>query len=431
MHRVIESSLQQWLKDPKHKPLIIRGARQVGKSWSITEFGKSFKGRIHTINLEQRPDWHSVFDLNLDPGRILSELEILINRKIIIGDDLLFFDEIQACPKAILALRYFYEQIPALHIISAGSLLEFALKELPFPVGRVQIMDMYPMNFSEYLDATGRSAMAELLYDEPHAISPAVHRQLLEALRTYFWIGGMPACVSLFAEKGSIHSVRDIQQDLLATFRQDFLKYTPYVNTQCLNDVLIATAQNISRQISYTKLSSNFSGPTNKKAFDLLYTARVIHKIPAVSPLETPLGGNIKSKKFKAVFLDIGLLTAISGIDTSPRNDYQALFKGVLAEQFVGQELVTATNREVYYWSREARNSEAEIDYLITSNGNIIPIEVKSGASGRLKSLHLLLKENPSIPQGYILSEAPFGVIPEQKLRYVPIYYTGYLRSRT
>ncbi|MEO5907259.1 MAG: AAA family ATPase, partial [Saprospiraceae bacterium] len=245
MKRDIDLKLEEWVHHSERKPLIVRGARQVGKSWSIGELKRSFKGRVHTINLEQRPDWHGVFDLNLDAKRIIAELEVLINSNITTGEDLLFFDEIRACPKAIMSLRYFFEQVPDLHVISAGSLLEFTLKEMPFPVGRVQIMDMYPMTFGEYLEATGHSTMRRLMDEGPKALSPPIHQQFLEGLRTYFSIGGMPACVSSFARMGSIHGVRDIQQDLLATFRQDFLKYTPYVNTRCLNDVFSATAQNV------------------------------------------------------------------------------------------------------------------------------------------------------------------------------------------
>ncbi len=427
MKRDIKAKLLHWKESADRKPLIVRGARQVGKSWSINELGKLFKGAVHTINLEQRPDWHSVFDLNLDAKRIIAEFEVLLNRNIIPAEDLLFFDEIQACPKGIMSLRYFYEQLPALHVISAGSLLEFSLREIPFPVGRVQMMDMYPMSFSEYLDATGQSAMSTILLDDPRELSQAIHQKFLEALRIYFSVGGMPACVSLYAESGSIRSVRDIQQDLLATFRQDFLKYTPYVNTQCLQDVFSSAAQSIGQQISYTKLSHNFSGPTNKKAFDLLNTAKVIHKIPAVSPLALPLSGNINSKKFKAVFIDVGLLTAMRGMDAANMNYYHGLFRGAVAEQFVGQEVVATFNGEVYYWAREARNSQAEIDYLVASSGTIKPIEVKSGASGRLRSLHSILVENSSIPRGFVLSDQMYAELTEQKLVYMPIYYAGYL----
>lgn len=429
MNRLIDSHLLLWFLDHNRKPLIVRGARQVGKSWSITEFGKRFKGGIHTINLEQRPDWHAVFDPNLDAKRIVSEFEVLLNRRIVPGMDLLFFDEIQACPKAIQSLRYFYEQLPGLHVISAGSLLEFALHEIPFPVGRVQMMDMYPMNFTEYLEANGQTGLKDLLQEKPRLLSTPIHQKLLDELRTYFAVGGMPACVSHYLESGSILSVRNLQQDLMATFRQDFLKYTPFVNTQCLQEVLTSSAQQVGQQISYTKLSPNFTGPTNKKAFDLLTTSKVLHKAPAVSPLALPLSGQVNSKKFKAVFLDIGMLTALRGINVDYTGDYHGLFKGSIAEQFVGQELVASQKGEVYYWVRETRNSQSEIDYLISDNAEIKPIEVKSGASGRMRSLHRILAEHPFLTRGYVLSEQPYAELPDQKLVYLPIYYAGNILS--
>jgi predicted AAA+ superfamily ATPase len=427
MRRLIDSHFSQWALDSNRKPLIVRGARQIGKSWSITELGKSFKGGVHTINLEQRPDWHSVFNPNLDAKRILSEFEILLNRRIVPGNDLLFFDEIQACPKAIQCLRYFYEQLPGLHVISAGSLLEFALNEIPFPVGRVQLMDMYPMNFAEYLEASGQSVLNDRLQEKPQLLSAAIHQKLLEQVRIYFSIGGMPECVSQYVESGSILGVRDIQQDLLATFRQDFLKYTPFVNTQCLQEVLTSSAQQIGQQISYTKLSPNFTGPTNKKAFDLLTTAKILSKIPAVAPLDMPLSSQVNSKKFKAVFLDIGLLTALRGIHADYTGDYHGVFRGSIAEQFVGQELIAYQKGEVYYWVRESRNSQSEIDFLISTNNEIKPIEVKSGASGRMRSLHRILADHPLLKHGYILSEQSYAELPDQKLVYLPIYYAGNL----
>src|SRR5688500_7441911 len=174
MKRNVDIKLLEWKQDTQRKPLIVRGARQIGKSWSINELGKSFKKGIVTINLEQRPDWHGVFNLNYDVGRILNELEILTNQTIKPTENLLFFDEIQECPKAIIALRYFYEQMPELHVISAGSLLEFTLRDIPFPVGRVQLLDMYPMTFAEYLEATSQFIMADYIKEIHPAMSPLV-----------------------------------------------------------------------------------------------------------------------------------------------------------------------------------------------------------------------------------------------------------------
>lgn len=427
MKRAITSTLLSWKTHHNRKPLIIRGARQVGKSWSVNEFGREYvKGHLHVVNLEKRPDWHVIFEQNLDAKRILSELEIVLNTQIEAGKDLLFFDEIQACPRAISSLRYFYEQIPALHVIAAGSLLEFALEDISFPVGRVQMLNMYPMSFVEYLWAMGKERLAELVLAEPVAHPPHIHDLLQEELKRYFFVGGMPECVKTFAETEKLLAVQQVQTDLIDTYRQDFSKYAPYSDKRCLNDVLASVASKVGQQIKYTGLSQDFSGLTNKKAFHLLSTARLIHKVRATSPAGLPLAAAASEKKFKATMLDIGLLTRLSGLSLSAaysQKQLLSIFKGALAEQFVGQELLAHGQEELFYWAREAKSSSAEVDYLVAKDGAVIPVEVKNSASGRLKSLHALLDRYPVIPQAIIFSDARFGDIPEQKLRFLPLYY--------
>ena len=429
MKRVITSRLLSWKAQYNRKPLIIRGARQVGKSWSVSEFGeKHFDGQLHLVNLEKRPDWHSIFTKNLDAKRILSELEIVLNTRVEPGKDLLFLDEIQACPKAISALRYFFEQLPALHIIAAGSLLEFALEDISFPVGRVQMLNMYPMSFSEYLWAIGKESLVELIIAEPQEFAPHIHELLQDELRRYFFVGGMPECVKTFVETNNLLDVQQVQTDLIDTYRQDFSKYAPYSDKRCLNDVLSSVASSVGQQIKYTGLSADFSGVTNKKAIDLLSTARLIHKVRATTPGGLPLGANASEKKFKAIMVDIGLLFRLSGLSLSseyPKKQLLSIFKGALAEQFVGQELLANGQEELFYWSRDAKSSSAEVDYLLSKDGTIIPIEVKNSASGRLKSLHLLLKLYPDIQQAWVFSDARFGEIPEQRLRFLPLYFAN------
>lgn len=429
MQRKITTKLLAWKKQYNRKPLIVRGARQVGKSWSISAFGKEyFEGQVHVINLEKRVDWHSIFEKNLDVLRILGELEIALNIRIEVGKDLLFLDEIQACPKAISALRYFYEQIPGLHIIAAGSLLEFALEDIPFPVGRVQMMNMYPMSFAEFLKAMGKERLAEIVENSPVEQAEFIHNLLQEELKRYFFIGGMPECVQTFVKTGKMMDVQQVQTDLIETYRQDFSKYAPFSDKRCLNDVLFSVAGNVGQQIKYTRLSEGFSGTTNKKAFDLLRTARVIHKVRTTSPAGLPLAASVSEKRFKAIFLDIGLLARLSGLSLSveyQKNQLLTIFKGALAEQFVGQELLANGQEELFYWSRSAKSSNAEVDYLMAKNGKIIPIEVKNSSAGRLKSLHLLLGEYPNCEQGIVFSDARFGEIREQKLKFLPLYFVG------
>lgn len=431
MQRNITAKLISWSRQKNRKPLIIRGARQVGKSYSIVDFGeKHFNGKIHVVNLEKRINWHKVFEADLDAKRIVMELEVLLNERIEAGKSLLFFDEVQACPNAISALRYFYEEIPGLHVIAAGSLLEFALQDISFPVGRVQLMNMYPMNFSEYLIAAGHSRLAEIIASPPKELPDSIHEQLRSELHRYFFIGGMPECVKTFLETSSLKDVYEVQSDLVNTFRQDFSKYTPHADKRCLNDVLFSVAQKTGQQIKYSTLSDSFTNPTIKKAFDLLCTARLVHKVRGSSPASLPLRAGASDRKFKAILLDVGLLFHLSGMSFQTeyvKDNLLAIFKGAMAEQFVGQEFLASGQEELFYWSRTARSSTAEIDYLTVKNGAIIPIEVKGSSSGRLRSLHLLLEKYPKITEAYVFSDTAYGQLPEQKLTFLPPYFAGSL----
>jgi uncharacterized protein len=428
MERKITAKLIQWKENPNRKPLLVRGARQTGKSFSITKFGKDHFDACHIINFEKRTDWQKIFDLNFEADRIISELGILSGRKIIPGKDLLFFDEIQECPKAITSLRYFYEQIPSLHVIAAGSLIEFALKEIPFPVGRIQLLNMYPMDFQEFLEAEGNIPAAELIGNPAMGVSDSVHEMLNRELKKYFFIGGMPECVNTWVNTKSLQSVFEIQSDLLATFRQDFLKYSPRADTSCLNSVLLSVAKRTGQQIKYAALAEGFSNPTIKKAFDLLETARLFRRVTAASPAGIPLGAGASEKKFKSVMLDVGLFGCLSGISRAQEYLQPGLlsaFRGAMAEQFVGQEILSATNQDLYYWSREAKNSSAEVDYLVEKRGKIIPVEVKSGKGGSLKSLKLLLETYPNVEEAFVFSDAAFGKPPGSKIFHIPLYFTS------
>jgi len=427
MKRIFAKKLEVWKTSPNRKPLIVRGARQVGKTYTINEFGNySFKGKIHLVDFEKHPDWFGIFEKNLDTRRIISELEILLNTKITPGKDLLFFDEIQASPKAIMSLRYFHEDLPEMHVIAAGSLLEFAMKDISFPVGRVQIMNMTPMNFYEFLKATDKDKAAEIICAEPAKLSESLHNMLLESLRQYMYIGGMPECVEVWRNSNSMADVFEIQSNLLETYRQDFSKYAPYTDKKSLNHTLSKVAKNVGQQIKYSKLSDEFTGPTNKKAFELLQLARIINKIRATSPASLPLAATASETRFKALLLDTGLMRTLNDLPSNieyTKNDLLGMYHGALAEQFTGQEFISSGIENLYYWSREAKSSSAEVDYLIVKNNKIYPVEIKGGATGRLRSMHLLLQKHTHIEQGYVLSTAPFGKIPEQKLTFLPLYY--------
>lgn len=427
MKRFIVDRLRDWKSQDRRKPLILRGARQVGKTWAVREFGRQhFDGRVHLIDLEKRPDWHRIFEGNLATEQMLSELEILIDARITPGSDLLFLDEIQSCPRAIMALRYFYEECPELHVIAAGSLLEFAMRDLSFPVGRVQFMNLGPMSFAEYLLAVGKDRAAEVVLSEPTEQPKSVHEMLLDELRRFLFVGGMPECVRTYAESGRMRNAFEVQVELASAYREDFSKYASYADKRCLNAVFSSVSRSVGRQIKYERLAEGWSNPAIRRAFDLLCLAQVVRKVAAASPAGLPLGASASARKFKALMVDVGLMQHLCGMPVDveyAKTDLLDIYEGALAEQFVGQEFVAAGQDELYYWARQARNSTAEVDYIVAVGGRIHPVEVKSRASGRLRSLHMLLDEYPSCPRGYVLSCAPYSELPEQRLVFTPLYY--------
>ncbi len=426
MERLIESELSKWKVSKRRKPLILRGARQVGKTYSLRKFGENHFDTIVMVNLERNTDWHRVFEGNLGAKRICSDLEILSKQKIVPGKSLVFFDEIQACPRAITALRYFFEEMPELHVVAAGSLLEFAMKDISFPVGRIQFLHLSPLCFAEYLRAIGNGGAAEVILSPPGRISEAIHQLLLQELRRYFFTGGMPESVMAYTETGSMSESFEVQAEICETYRMDFAKYSPQVDKRCLNAVLTSISESVGGQIKYARLSRDFSSPTVKKAFHLLCQANVIRKIISANPSGLPLGTTPAKNVFKAILVDIGLMRYLSGMPTDVeygKADLLGIYRGATAEQFVGQEMLSSRGEDLHYWSRSAKSSTAEVDYVVVIDGRITPIEVKSGVSGRLKSLHLFLKTYKNSPWGIVFSSRPYEDLPEKRIRFIPLYF--------
>ncbi len=432
MKRSAEKQVIGWKDSPRRKPLVIRGARQVGKTWLVENvMSKQFDNFVK-IDLEKRRDLHNLFAGNLEPQSILNHLELAAGR-IIPGKTLLFFDEIQACPRAIMALRYFYEDMPGLHVIAAGSLLEFAFGEISIPVGRVQYLHMHPMTFYEYLLAMGKELLAEHILLHPDNVTESIQQMILTELRSYFFVGGMPECIKTYRNSGSMVEAFHVQSEILDSHRDDFSKYTPSINTMCLDAVFLNVAKSVGEQLKYTRLNDGHSGQMNRKAFDLLVKARVIHKIPACDPSGLPLGATANQKKFKASMLDIGLMQRLCQVPVElelQQENLLAMYRGKLAEQFVAQELLAWHSSELFYWAREARSSNAEVDYLVVRQGKIYPVEVKSGAGGSLRSLHLMLEKYRNCPQGLVLYSGTSNKIPERKLVFLPLYCTAIIGDR-
>jgi uncharacterized protein len=425
MFREKTNELIKWKDKKNRKPLILNGARQVGKSWLVRHFGENhFEGKIIIANFERNKNLHQIFKADFDTQRIIFELNLALNTSIEIGKDLLFFDEIQACSEALGSLRYFYEEMPDLHLIAAGSLLDFEFRNQPFPVGRVETLNLYPMTFYEFLKARGKEILCQLLKTPLQDLPNSIEKYFEEDFNLYLIVGGMPECVRYFVENGDLQGVKDIQDDLLYTYEQDFKKYQPSISSDCLLDILENGVKFMGNQIIYTKLSERFTSPTVKKGVDLLRTARLLHGISNVSVDGLPL--TISGKQFKLFFLDVGLLLRKSNLafeNLYIKRELTSAFQGMLAEQFVAQQLIAQTEQKLFYWARTEAGASSEIDFVIAHEGEIVPIEVKAGSKGSLKSLHYLLNRYSTIKKAIVFSKAKFGI--EDKIQFVPIFFAG------
>lgn len=402
--------LTRWLHNKNRKPLIIRGARQVGKSTLVQLFAAQQGMTLMATNLERYPTLANTFASN-DPEQILQQIEALPRMPAVNESALLFLDELQAVPEAIPALRYFYEDHPQLPLVCAGSLLEFVLAAHQFsmPVGRVQYLHMGPMTFSEFLLALGEDKLYQVVteYQPSDEIGEVAHQRLLQLLRSYYFVGGMPEAVAAFAETRSYQSVSDVHNSIIETYRDDFPKYGKNRDQNRMLDVFNFAARNVGVKVKYSNISREDQSAVLKKDLELLCMARVISKVVHSHCSGLPLQASLEEKVYKLLFLDVGLMNAICGLNwrtLSQFDDLKLVNEGAIAEQFVGQHLqallAESPNRELTYWLREGRSSNAELDFVVALEGQIIPVEVKAGASGSMKSLHQFMAEK----------QAPFAV---------------------
>lgn len=427
MERHVFSSLTEWVDRKRRKPMLLRGARQVGKTWLIEKLARERFEYFLKVDFEENSGLVSLFSGDLNPLKICAELELRTGIDIIAGKTLLFFDEIQACPKAIMSLRYFYEKMPDLHVVAAGSLLEFAFSEISFPVGRIQSLEVHPLNFSEFLLALNYGKAAEICNNQITAVSESVHEFLLEQLRIYWLVGGMPECINEYVTTKSLKQASEVQDEICETYRLDFNKYKPKTDISCLNAVFSAVAANVGQQIKYTGLAHDFTIPTIRKAYESLLLARIAMKVKSISSIGIPLEVHASDKKFKNLFLDIGLMNRVMGIDYNEALNHKnllAIYRGQLAEQFVGQEFATSNNNQLYYWARDAKNSNAEVDYLVVLEGKVFPVEVKDGPSGKLRSLHLY-RETYQPSWSFVFHSGPQGILEKEKIVFLPLYFAG------
>ncbi|MCE5319345.1 MAG: ATP-binding protein, partial [Parachlamydia sp.] len=433
--RSIEEELIRWKDSTDHLPLIVRGARQVGKSFTIEMFGKTHFSNTVIANFEEKTIFTSAFETFEIPD-ILNRLSNLSGQAIIPGKTLIFLDEIQNCVPALKALRYFKEKLPALHVIAAGSFLEFVLEDEPgvsFPVGRVQFINMKPLSFTEFMQAIGQGGLNEMLetttIDQP--LSEVLHQHLLRYVRDFFFVGAMPAVVAKFQESNSYQDCLRLQASILDFYRLDLAKYAQKSQYKHLHTLFHRIPELVGQHFKYSKIDPHSANPARdyKNALHKLELAKLIHLVSASSANGPPLHAELDSKKFKVFFLDIGLLQYAVEITPEDRTfPLSDIHRGILAEQFVAQELLAYIDpffdRHLFFWSRDKKGSEAEVDFLINVSGQIVPIEVKSGQTGKLKSLQQFLTEKNS-KIGVKISEAPLKF--EKNVLSLPFYMISQL----
>lgn len=430
MERHILQNFVRWKDNSHRKPLIVRGARQVGKTYAISEFGRRYYSHVLSFDFEKNRSLRKIFEGDLTVENLLTQLEVAAKEKIL-PNTLLFFDEIQLCPPALMALRYFYEERPELHVIAAGSLLEFEMEKISFPVGRVEFEWMYPLSFAEFLQATGNEALLEHRpnLDSTKKLPDFLHEKFLDQIKLYALVGGMPEAVLRYGETKSIHEVAKVHQNLIDAFSQDILKYERTINIDSLSNLLEKIPRTVGNQIKYSRLM-DVGGEESlyeiKKNLRVLEKSLLVHKVISSSAQGLPLAFESQQKVFKYLFVDVGLMQSLCGIqapDILQSKDLLDIYEGALCEQLVGQEMLCgggSWHQKLYYWSRSKKSSNAEVDYLMVRKGQIYPLEVKKGPEGRLKSLHLFLEEHPQVPHAYVLNSGNVGTI--DKIHFKPLY---------
>ena len=428
MKRLINYDLSQWVVKSKRKPLIIRGARQIGKTHAVRELGKTFVNFVE-INFEKTPELYQIFEKNLDPKRIITNLAVATGQKIIPEETLLFFDEIQACPRAIIALRYFYEEMPSLHVIAAGSLLEFAIEQVGVPVGRVAFCYMYPVSFMEYLAAQQNTLLfaAVLSQKISEPMPAAIHEKCMDLLGEYMLLGGMPEILNEWLNNKNILACTEIQHTIIDTYRNDFLKYAKKLQIKYVENLFDQIPHTLAALFKFGNVTGNYRKRELDPALGLLTKAGIVQKVFQTAANGIPLGAEANLERYKCLLLDVALVQSILGLELQDwLIDAKNAFvnKGPITEALVGQELLAYSpsfkRTNLYYWHRSKRGSSAEVDYVIQLDSNIVPVEVKSGKGSTLKSLYMFLEARRQTPFGLRFSVHNYSVI--DKLHSYPLY---------
>lgn len=406
--RNIDGQLVAWKEEPMRKPLLLRGARQVGKSSAVRHFGKKFKYFVE-VNFERHKAIGNFFAGDIDVHQITRKIATYLNVPIKAGETLLFLDEIQECPEAIMALRFFKEDYPELHVVAAGSLLEFTLQELPtFGVGRIHSLFMYPMTFDEFLGANGEEGLVNMRNkaNAQHPLDIAFHDKLVEYFRIYLLVGGMPEAVLAWIRTKDFKQCRNIQEDIVLTYEDDFGKYKKRANPDLLRTTMRGVCHQIGEKITFKQISTDYQSSQIKEALRLLTLAGIITPVFATAGNGIPLDAEVDEKCMKILFLDPGLLLAVLQLEGSLSQQLiefimvgtpqELINKGGLTEMVAGLEIARnkpcIQRQKMFYWEKKGK-SVAEIDYLDIRNLQVTPIEIKSGTQGGMKSLWMFMRE--------------------------------------
>ncbi len=412
MKRIADYFLLEWKNLPRPKPLLVRGARQVGKTYAVQALGKTFP-RFVEVNLETDDGARKIIGKDLDPHRMILQLSEYLGVEIIPGQTLLFFDEIQKVPKAITALRYFYEKVEGLHVIAAGSLLDFAIDYVGMPVGRVSSLFMYPLSFLEFLVARGDTQWAQAIirHSVGDPISEPLHEKLLDVVGEYIAVGGLPGAVNEWLSpprlsERSSRAVKRVHADLIFNYREDIKKYAEKDEVAQIEAVFDEAVKQVGRKFVF----ANIEGYRKREldpSLKALEKAGLMHRVVRSSGQGIPLGSFSDKNDFKVLLLDVGMTQALNKFDISswlidPSQNF--VNQGEIVEAFVGQELLAYSDpimkEELFYWRRQERTSQAEIDYLIQLRNKVIPLEVKAGTDKRMKSIRIFLDEHARSPYG-------------------------------
>lgn len=411
MKRNAIKELYEWKENNDRKPLVILGARQVGKTWLMKEFGKEAYKKCAYVNFEDNDDLRGMFEHDFDIQRIIANLQWATDVTID-EDTLIILDEIQEAPRGITALKYFQEKAPQYHVIAAGSLLGIAMhKNDSFPVGKVDFMHLYPLSFYEFLNAIGEKKMVDLLQAKDWTMLTMVRAKFEERLRQYYFVGGMPAAVLAFVNDGDLNKVRTIQKSIIEAYERDFSKHAPAIEVPRIRMVWHSIPSQLSkenRKFIYGMIKEGARAKDFELAIEWLKDAGLIYKVNRCKKAQLPLAAYEDFSAFKMFLSDIGLMGAMSNIPVQSLLNGNMLFsdfKGALTEQFVLQQMKTNQSLSIYYWS--ADNSRGEIDFLVQQEEKVIPIEVKAEENLQAKSLRMFVERNPGL-KGCRFSMSPY-----------------------